>query len=183
MARPVTDPTFWQSNDPISPHDLPTRHRTFAELMATGDFSKTEAARRAGYPESTAGSIGSQLMNPNLHPKVVKYYRQIRNELSAKYDVTYESHLIKLAEIRDRAIDAGELSVAVTAEKARGQVAGLYVDRKEVLVTRIDQMSKDEVLAEIAKMQAEYPELARLTAPTIDMTALETGAKEDEKAA
>jgi hypothetical protein len=43
-------------------------------------------------------------------------------------------------------------------------------------------MSKDEVLAEIAKMQTEYPELARLTAPTIDMTVIEAKANSDDEA-
>lgn len=172
-------PVFWQS-DVVHPEELTGRQRRFAELMSTGQYTQTQAALEAGYPESTAPTIASRLMNPTFSPKVVKYVRQLKNETFAKYDVTLESHLTKLGEIRDKAVDAGEFAVAVSAEKARGQVAGLYVDRKEIMVTRIDQMSKEEVLAEIARMQTEYPELARLTAPTIDMTAVEASLEEVE---
>jgi uncharacterized protein (DUF952 family) len=48
---------------------------------------------------------------------------------------------------------------AVAAEKARGQAAGLYIDRKEILMGRIDQMSRDEVMHEIKRIQEEFPQL------------------------
>jgi hypothetical protein len=35
----------------------------------------------------------------------------------------------------------------------------LYIDRKEILHGRIDQMSKDEVLKEIQKLQEDFPAL------------------------
>jgi hypothetical protein len=59
----------------------------------------------------------------------------------------------------------------VAAEKSRGQVAGLYISRSEILVGKIDQMSREEVLAEIAKLQSQFPVLLESTAPTIDMVA------------
>jgi hypothetical protein len=55
----------------------------------------------------------------------------------------------------------GNYASAVAAEKSRGQAAGLYVDRKEILHGKIDQMSKEEVLKEIAKLQEEYPSLVQ----------------------
>ena len=44
-------------------------------------------------------------------------------------------------------------------EKARGQVAGLYIDRKEILHGKIDQMDRQEVMDEIKRIQAEFPQL------------------------
>src|SRR4249919_345051 len=46
--------------------------------------------------------------------------------------ITLESHLSKLAEIRDLAIAAEDYSAANTAETNRGKVMGYYVERKEV---------------------------------------------------
>ena len=46
--------------------------------------------------------------------------------------ITLESHLSKLAEIRDMAIAAEDYSAANTAETNRGKVMGYYVERKEV---------------------------------------------------
>ena len=37
------------------------------------------------------------------------------------------------------------------------------------MVGKIDQMSREEVLAEIAKLQQDFPVLMNATAPTIDM--------------
>jgi len=45
------------------------------------------------------------------------------------------------------------------------------VSRSEILVGKIDQMSRDEVLAEIMKLQAQFPVLMSSTSPTIDMVA------------
>jgi hypothetical protein len=59
-------------------------------------------------------------------------------------------------------LENGQLAAAVSAEKQRGMAAGLYISRSEILVGRIDQMSKDEVLREIAKLQEEFPALANL---------------------
>jgi hypothetical protein len=53
------------------------------------------------------------------------------------------------------------------------QAAGLYIDRKEILHGKIDQMSKEEVLSEIKRIQQEYPALIEATSPAIEMDNLE----------
>lgn len=54
----------------------------------------------------------------------------------------------------------GNFAAAVAAEKSRGQAAGIYIDRKEILHGKIDQMSRDEVMREIKRIQEEFPALA-----------------------
>ena len=49
----------------------------------------------------------------------------------------------------------GAWSAAVTAEVARGKAAGLYVNRSELTVNRVDTMSKDEVLARMKELYYE----------------------------
>ena len=71
---------------------------------------------------------------------------------------------MKLAEIRDIALANGQYAPAVTAEKARGSVAGLYIERKEILHGRIDQMSRVDVLKEIESLQKQYPFLQAVVA-------------------
>ena len=51
----------------------------------------------------------------------------------------------------------------VAAEKSRGQAAGIYIDRKEILHGRIDQMDKEQVMKEIERLQKEFPALAVVT--------------------
>ena len=77
--------------------------------------------------------------------------------MDAKYGVTYERHVRDLKDIRDDAVQNGAYSAAVQAEKARGMAQGdIYVSRSEVRYGSIDSMSKDEVLAELKKLEESY---------------------------
>jgi hypothetical protein len=40
--------------------------------------------------------------------------------------------------------------------KSRGQAAGLYIDRKEILTGSIDQMSKDEVESKLKEIEKQF---------------------------
>ena len=48
-----------------------------------------------------------------------------------RYRCTQERSLSTLARIRDKASESGNWNAAVAAETRRGQIAGLYVDKKE----------------------------------------------------
>jgi len=130
----------------------------FARLYATGMMSQREAAYRAGY-KGNLRKVGWQLLSSKHYPRVVNRVREIKEELSIRYDVTFENHIKKMAEIRDAALDKGNFTAAVAAEKSRGQVAGLYVSRQEIMVGKIDQMSREEVMDEIKRIQSEFPTL------------------------
>ena len=57
-------------------------------------------------------------------------------------------------------LSSTKTTAAVAAEKSRGQAAGLYIDRKEILHGKIDQMDREQVMKEIQKLQKEFPALA-----------------------
>jgi hypothetical protein len=48
--------------------------------------------------------------------------------------------------------------------------AGLYISRSEILVGKIDQMSREEVLAELQKLQEQYPALKEAMLPPKEIT-------------
>lgn len=148
---------------------LTEKQEKFCRIYATEDVTRTEAARLAGFSESAAAWAGSRFLNGRDYPHIVTRIAEIKEELSKKYEVTFDNHVRQLARIRDAAFENKNFPAAVSAEKARGAAAGLYVSRQEILVGKIDQMSREEVLAEIAKLQKEFPVLANSTAPTIDM--------------
>ena len=152
------------------------RQEEFARLVATSMLTYTEAARRAGYTKQP-DQAGFRLMSSKYSPKVVARVVQIKEELSERYDVTFENHVQKMAEIRDAALDKGNFTAAVAAEKSRGQVAGLYISRQEIMVGKIDQMSREEVMDEIRRIQTEFPTLLGQDTATsmIDVTPQEDG--------
>lgn len=143
----------------------------FCMIFCCEDITQTDAARKAGFAD--AATAASKFLNGRDYPQIVERIRQIKEELSVKYEVTFDNHVRKLAEIRDAALQSNNFASAVAAEKARGSAAGLYVTRQEILVGKIDQMSKEEVMAEIRRLQAELPILAHATSPMIDITAEE----------
>ena len=134
---------------------LTPKQEEFAKHVASG-LTQKEAAKKAGY-KGRVVARGWMLMSDRYYPKVVNRVREIKEELSERYEVTFENHVQKMAEIRDAALVKGNFTAAVAAEKSRGQVAGLYISRQEIMVGKIDQMSRDEVMAEIKRIQSEFP--------------------------
>lgn len=152
----------------------------FCMIFSCEDVTQTDAARKAGY--SDAATIASKFLNGRDYPQIVERIRQIKEELSIRYEVTFENHVRKLAEIRDAALQSNNFASAVAAEKARGSAAGLYVTRQEILVGKIDQMSKEEVMAEIRRLQSEMPLLAHTASHMINITPEEEPDGTGEKA-
>ena len=119
--------------------NITEKAKRFAEEYVYNDGSKTkeECAISAGYAKESASVRASELTNPRMYPKVVKYIEHLQNQLASKYQVTYGRHIRKLAEIRDLAIDKGNFTSAVAAEVQRGRAAGLYIERKAVSYTHL----------------------------------------------
>ena len=150
---------------------LTEKQERFCRIYATEDVTRTEAAKQAGYGDGTASWAASRFLNGRDYPHILVRIAEIKEELARKYEVTFDSHIRQLARIRDMALEKGNYTAAVAAEKSRGQAGGLYVSRSEILVGKIDQMSREDVIAEIAKLQKQFPVLMNATSPTIDMVA------------
>ena len=160
LAKATHKPKLEIVANPRTEKNITPKQEEFARLYVCEDISQTEAAVRAGYSVKSAHAIASQLLNGQRYPHVVARIGELKSELAKKYEVTFEGHVKKLAEIRDAAMTGGNFAAAVAAEKSRGQAAGLYIDRKEILHGKIDQMDKEQVMKEIQKLQKEFPALA-----------------------
>ena len=106
------------------------------------EMSARECAIQAGYAESVATKTASELRKK---PHVAEYIRELRNKEEKKYEVNLHRHLKRLDQLSKGAEEKGNWNAAVQAEKSRGQVAGLYIDRKEIMHGSIDQLNREEV--------------------------------------
>ena len=104
----------------------PKQRRFVSEYLK--DQNATQAAVRSGYSKKSAGKIGHQLLEI---PRIADAVATRQEKVAEKAEFTVTSHLLKLAELRDAAIAAGQISAAVKAEENRGKVAGFYVQRVE----------------------------------------------------
>ena len=132
---------------------LTPKQEKFAQNVAKG-MKKKDAAKQAGYSKKNAGRAGTMLTSKS-NPEVQDRIHALQTKAASKAELTLGNHLVDLKEIRDGAMRNGAWSAAVTAEVARGKAAGLYVNRSELTVNRVDTMSKDEVLARMKELYYE----------------------------
>jgi len=146
---------------------LTRRQELFVKELVSqdGQITLKEAAINAGYPAGSAHVRAHELTNPLMSPHVCKAIKEYRDELDAKYGVTYQRHLRDLQLIRDAALQNGAYSAAVQAEYRRGQAQGdIYVSKSEIRHGSIDSMSKEEVMKALEEMKSQYAPV------TIDIT-------------
>ena len=134
------------------PKKLTSMQMKFATLLVYGvegiPVSKTEAARRAGYTDTShrCAVTASELTNPNKYPLVCAFISNLRDEVRQKYGISFEGHLEELGNIRDRGKkDNRNLAAAATTEIARGKVAGYYIDQKIIRHGKIDDLNLDQL--------------------------------------
>ena len=95
------------------------------------------------------------LSNPE-YSHVQEKIRQFKAIQRTKNEITYEGIAKKLGEIRDVALADGSYGPAVTAEIARAKLAGLMVDRKELKIHKIDNMSRDQLEIRLQQLVQEH---------------------------
>lgn len=76
-------------------------------------------------------SISGSAYNVESSPKVSKWIEACRKAALFSCTVDAEDHARQLVRLRDAAAEKGQYSAAIRAEMARGQIAGLYVERHE----------------------------------------------------
>ena len=129
---------------------LTPKQEKFAQNVAKG-MSKKDAAIDAGYSEKNAVKAGYVLASDD-NPLVQQKIQALQEKASKKVELDLATHLTDLKDIREGAMRNGALSAAVAAEVARGKAAGLYVNRSELTVNRVDVMSKEEVLERMKQL-------------------------------
>ena len=138
--------------------DLTGRQRRFVLLLVHNEGLKTATAcaLAAGYSKKSARVRASLLQNPKHFPLVVQAIEGERRAMVERYRCTAERSSSVLARIRDQASQSGNYNAAVAAETRRGQIAGLYIDKKEILTGTIDSMSRDDVEAKLLELKKQY---------------------------
>ena len=130
----------------------------FANLLVyeAGRKSPAECAFESGY-KTRPRQAASELKNPRIYPLVAAYIKELRQEAQEKYGVNYQSHLQEMAKLRDEARKLKQMPPAVTAEKNRGQVGGLYIDRQVNINANVDlsKLSPEELQDKLDQMYDE----------------------------
>ena len=122
-------------------------------VKENGRLTATECAKQAGYSEKSAVSQSCNLRNPKYFPKVVEAIENLQREYAEASKLDFVKHSRELSRLRDHAVTNGQLGPAVQAEYRRGQLAGFYVDRKEVVTASLDNMTRPELEAKLKEIR------------------------------
>jgi len=139
---------YWVTPDGKRHRPLTPSHKKFCVLYVQG-MSGAEAARRAGFTKHKFGAKaqGSALLRRN--PLIANHIIELLQKERERQNVSIESHLTELSRLRDEAVDTGQISSAISAEVSRGKVAGLYIEKKEVTVNKVEAMSDEELQSKL----------------------------------
>jgi hypothetical protein len=112
-------------------------------------MSGAEAARKSGFTKHKFGAKaqGSALLRRN--PLISNHIIDLLKKEIERQNVSMESHLTELSRLRDEAVDSGQISSAISAEISRGKAAGLYIEKKEVTVNKVETMSDEELRSKL----------------------------------
>jgi hypothetical protein len=133
---------------------LTKKQEKFVDLMVYQDWNQTKCAHLAGY--ENPGVSATRLMSNPEYGHVQEKMRSLKAVQRTKNEITYEGIARKLGEIRDVALADGSYGPAVTAEIARAKLAGLMVDRKELKIHKIDNMSRVQLELRLKQLAQEH---------------------------
>jgi uncharacterized protein YfeS len=133
-----------------SEKDLTPKQRMFVDILVAnwGEITYADACRQAKYEcknESDYSAIASRLMNRRLNPHVAKYLDQQYEKEVNKFSKDKLKRFRRLDKLSKEAEKNKQFNVSVQAEYRSGQLAGLYVDKREVKVSGLEGMSRDEL--------------------------------------
>ncbi len=164
---------------------LTEKQMKFAELLIFGNpkdgtaMSASEAAVKACYRTRPRQSA-SELQNRKIYPLVVKYRDELKEEVMQKYGINYQKHLEELGKLRDKSSKLQQMSAAINAEKTRGQVGGLNIERKLIKVdVDYDKLSPEELQNTLNSMFNEDNEIIKNVTPVQDAEVLEEESNPD----
>ena len=140
------------------PKRLTEMQQKFAHELVSNEGRKYayQCAIDAGYAKDRSRQTAWELQNPKMHPLVVNYIGEIREEYQKKYAVTFERHISELGKIRQDALSKGAWSAAVNAEVARGKAAGLYIEQKIIRTGKLDALSEEELEKRMKEIIDQY---------------------------
>lgn len=118
--------------------------------MVYQDYNQTKCAHLAGY--ENPGVAATRLLSEPNYEHVQEKIKDLKAVQRKKNEITFEGIANKLAEIRDVSLADGSYGPAVTAEIARAKLAGLMVDRKELKIHKIDNMSRDQLESRLQEL-------------------------------
>ena len=156
--------------------ELTQKQRSFVDILVEnwGKISKVDAAKQAGYQSKKAeGPVetASRLTNPRLNPHVCRYLEKRLSQELQIYEKDKLRSYKKLEDYGERAAGKSQFTAAINAEFRKGQMAGFYVDRREIKHLGLEGMSREALEKRLAELEQKIGEAKNIVNVTPEKTA------------
>lgn len=137
--------------------DLTTKQKTFLKLLVKnwGLISQTEAAIKAGYGknEKSAAVMASKMLDPKTSPHIVRVLEKMLSKESEKYEKDKLRRYKTFERLRDGAETKGQYTAAINSEYRSGQLAGLFIDKKEIQHSTLEGMTREQLETRLQELE------------------------------
>ena len=103
---------------------LPKQEK-WVQLMATGRYSGSEAARTAGYNAKNAHKTAARLKK---NPLILEKLNKLMSDAGERNDVTLDEVISALRSARDEAMANSNYSAAIRATELLGKYLGMFTE-------------------------------------------------------
>ena len=153
--------------------DLTDKQKRFIDIlvMKWGQITKTDALLEAGYTPKTRESafvLALKLTNPDTNPHVCRYMEKKLLEEKEKYEKDKLRRYKILDDLRDQSSAKGQFTASINAEYRSGQLAGLYVDHKQITHSTLEGMSRDQLEKRLEELESKIGEAKNIIDVTPD---------------
>jgi phage terminase small subunit len=154
-----------------STSELTLKQKAFVDIYVAnwGEITKTEAARRAGYQsvkKEGPSEIASRLTDPNKNPHVVRYMEMKYAQELKKHEGDKLKKYKRFEVLSKKAEDKKQFGHAINAEYRSGQMAGFFIDKKEVTHVGLEGMSREQLESRLSELEGKIGEAKNI----IDVT-------------
>ena len=151
--------------------DLTDKQKKFIDILVDnwGKITKTDALIKSGYNTKTRESamvLASKLTNPDINPHICRYLEKRLAEEREIYEKDKLRRYKILDDLRDQSSAKGQFTASINAEYRSGQLAGLYVDHKQITHSTLEGMSRDQLEKRLAELENKIGEAKNI----IDVT-------------
>jgi hypothetical protein len=121
-------------------------------------------------PDKKPFEIASRLTNPELNPHVCRYLEKRLSQELNKYEKDKLKSYKVFERLRNKAEEKNQLASAINAEFRAGQMAGFFIDKKEINHIGLEGMNREQLekrLSELEKNINENKQIIDITAETV----------------
>ena len=140
--------------------ELTVQQRQFVDILIENWGNISKADRGKPYEQA------SRLLNPDLNPHVCRYFEKRMSKEQEKYDKDKLRRFKIFERLRNGAEIKGQYTGAINAEYRAGQMAGMFVDKKEITHNTLEGMNREQLEKRLEELEGKIKDASNI----IDVT-------------